>query len=353
MNPQQARRQRRRLGDGAVAGTSGGALLRVGGSRALAAEDRRQALLTPGPTRLERGVPPGARALTVLEDEAVGPSTQKDYRLRFGCFARWALARGLSWQTPAKADEALVEWLNEQFFEGEPLATGAKMLAALGHLLPGVPRGALELRRSRRDLQGWRRHNPASSRLPLPWPVTAALVKELVAQGQLAAAGATLVAFVLLLRPAEALKLAGGSLVAPVGAQDECMVFDNPEFDLVVPLLESLRKSVPAGRPLLRLSASQWRVALGAAAGRVFSSLAAPALYQLRHGGAFHEALTQFRSAEALMRRGRGHSLRSEKRYEKGGRVNQVLRSLTPEELNLALEAECTLGACLSRRFRV
>ncbi|CAK0863277.1 unnamed protein product, partial [Prorocentrum cordatum] len=331
------------IGCEGAAGASSAAHQLAGASREVAADGRRRALLGPGPTQLERGVPPGARALTVLEDEAAGPSTQKDYRHRFGCFTRWASEKGLSWETPAKADAALLEWLNEQFFEGELLATGAKMLAALGHLLPGAPRGALELRRSRRALQGWRRHNPSSSRLPLPWPAVAALVKEMHAQGQLAAAGATLVAFVLLLRPAETLRLAGGCLVAPVrgggrsrrkwsavlhpqergvtskvGAQDECMVFDNPEFDLVLPLLEWLLKSVPFGKPLFPLSAAQWQEALRAAARRRFPSLAAPALYQLRHGGASHEALTQFRSSEDLMRRGRWHSQRSVKRYEKG-----------------------------------
>ncbi|CAK0796309.1 unnamed protein product, partial [Prorocentrum cordatum] len=356
-------RRRRRQAASRAAGASSAAHQLAGASREVAADGRRRALLGPGLTQLERGVPPGARALTVLEDEAVGPSTQKDYRHRFGCFTRWASEKGLIWETPAKADAALVEWLNEQFFEGEPLATGTKMLAALGHLLPGVPRGALELRRSRRALQGWRRHNPSSSRLPLPWPAVAASVKEMHAQGQLAAAGATLVAFVLLLRPAETLRLAGGCLVAPVrgggrsrrkwsvvlhpqergvtskvGAQDECMVFDNPEFDLVLPLLEWLLKSVPVGKPLFPLSAAQWQEALRAAARRRFPSLAAPTLYQLRHGGAPHEALTQFRSSEDLMRRGRWHSQHSVKRYEKGGRVNQVLQSLTAEELNAALE---------------
>ena len=141
-------------------------------------------------------------------------------------------------------------------------------------------------------------------------------------------------------------------MTSKVGAQDECMVFDNPEFDLVLPLLERLFKTVPAGKPLFPLSTVQWQEAVRAAARRRFPSLAAPTLYQLRHGGASHEALTQFRNSEDLMRRGRWHSLRSVKRYEKGGRVNQVLQALTPAELNLALEAERTLGECLSRTFR-
>ncbi|CAK0856369.1 unnamed protein product [Prorocentrum cordatum] len=332
--PQRARQRRRRASAGSQASASAAAHDRAGASRGVAAAGRRQALPGQELTQLERG-------------------------------------------TPADADGALVAWLNEQFFEGEPLATGTKMLAALGHLLPGVPRGAPELRRSRRALQGWRRHNPASSRLPLPWPVTAALAKEMLARGQLAAAGATLMAFVLLLRPAEALRLAGGCLVAPVsggapnrrkwpvvlhprergltskvGAQDECMVFDNPEFELVVPMLVSLQRTVAEGRPLFPLRSALWHEAARSAARRLFPSFVAPALYQLRHGGASHEALTEVRSTEGLVRRGRWHSLRSVKRCEKGGRVNQVLRSLTPEELNAALEAERRLGARLSRTYR-
>ena len=181
----------------------------------------------------------------------------------------------------------------------------------------------------------------------------------------------------LLLRPAEALRLAGGCLVAPVrggarnrrrwsvvlhpqergvtskvGAQDECLVFDNQEFDLVVPMLEWLLSTVPEGKQYFPVSAGQWQQALRAAARRLFPSLAEPTLYQLRHGGASHEALTQFRDTEALVRRGRWQSLRSVKRYEKGGRVNQVLGTLTPGELKVVLEAEGSLGACLSRTFR-
>ncbi|CAK0899236.1 unnamed protein product [Prorocentrum cordatum] len=260
---QRARQRRRRASASSQASASAAAHHRAGASRGVAAAGRRQALLGQELTQLERGVPLGSRPLTVLEEEA------KDYRNRFSCFVRWASKKGMSLKTPADADGALVAWLNEQFFEGEPLATGTKMLAALCHLLPG-----------------------------------------------LAAAGATSTAFVLLLlRPAETLRLAGGCLVAP----DERMVFDNPEFELV----EAVRSAT-------RL---------------LFPSLVAPTLYQLRHGGALHEALTEFRSTEGLMRRGRWHSLRSVKWYEKGGRVNQVLRSLTPKELNAALEAERTLVA--------
>ena len=173
----------------------------------------------------------------------------------------------------------------------------------------------------------------------MPWPVTAALVNELRAQGQLAAAGATLVAFVLVLRPAETLKLAGGSLEAPkrgvaqnrhkwsvvlhsqvaretseVRAQDECVVFDSPEFGLEVPLLDSLRESEAAGRPLFPLGASQRQEALKAAAGQVLPSLAPPTLHQPGHGRACHEALTLLRSTEGLLLRGRWQSLRSVER---------------------------------------
>ncbi|CAK0904139.1 unnamed protein product [Prorocentrum cordatum] len=214
---------------------------RVGANRVLAAAGRKLALLEPRPTRLERGGALGSRPLSALEDETVGLATQRDYRSRFSCFARWASKEGLSLKTPLEADGALVAWLNEQFFE-----------------------------------------------------------KELLARQQLAAAG----------------------------AQGECMMLDGPEFDPVVPLLASLQESAAVGRRLL-------------------PSLAAPPVWQLRRGGASREALTEFRSYKT----GRWHSPRPAKRCERGS-DNQVLRPLTPEELNRALEAERTLGACLSRTCR-
>ncbi|CAK0807812.1 unnamed protein product [Prorocentrum cordatum] len=323
------------------------------------------------PRAAESDVPAGARELTVPEDEAVGSLTQRDNRGRFGCFTRGASSRGLSQRASREADEALVAWLNEQCFEGEPLATGAKMLAALGHLLPGVSRGALELRRSRRAIQELRRHNPTAWRLPSPWPVVAALTKDMLARGQLAAAGATMFAFGLLLRPAEARRLTGGCLVAlmasgaasrrrwsivlhpqergltsKVGAQDECLVFDSLEFDLIVPLFKHLQRSVADGHPYFDVGAGQWVEALRASSRRLLPSRAGPTLYQLRPGGAPRDVLTEFRATEGPMRRGRRTAC-----DETGGRVNQALGSLTAAGLERAPGAERALGARLSATF--
>ena len=57
-----------------------------------------------------------------------------------------------------------------------------------------------------------------------------------------------------------------------------------------------------------------------------------PMLYQCLHGGASHELLTKTRDMAGLMKRHRWRSLDSVRRYEKGGRVHQLLGSLSQEQ---------------------
>ena len=61
-----------------------------------------------------------------------------------------------------------------------------------------------------------------------------------------------------------------------------------------------------------------------------------PVLYQLRHGGASHELATGRREITALAKRGRWGSMASVRRYEKGGRLTELVSRLTPAQVDLA-----------------
>ena len=74
-----------------------------------------------------------------------------------------------------------------------------------------------------------------------------------------------------------------------------------------------------------------------------------PVLHQLRHGGASHELVTGRREISALAKRGRwGWWLRYEgRRYEKGGRLTEVVSRLTPAQVDLAELCQSHIGAIL------
>ena len=62
------------------------------------------------------------------------------------------------------------------------------------------------------------------------------------------------------------------------------------------------------------------------------SKFGPPVLYQLRHGGASHEVASGRRDLPPRMKRGRWSTLMSVRRYEKGGRLAELLGRLTAHE---------------------
>ena len=107
-------------------------------------------------------------------------------------------------------------------------------------------------------------------------------------------------------------------------------------------VLGRLKTAAAADGPLVPLSHRAWAAAFERSGWRLkLEKLGPPVLYQLRHGGASHEALTGFRPISGIKHRGRWLSDTSVRRYEKGGRVNQVL-SEPPEKLRRHADA-CAL----------
>ena len=76
----------------------------------------------------------------------------------------------------ADLDDAVAEFLNDTYWQGEAGATGYKMLAAVGWLLPRFQKeGAGTLPRGSRAALAGRRRAPGKSRMPLPEPLVYAI----------------------------------------------------------------------------------------------------------------------------------------------------------------------------------
>ena len=179
---------------------------------------------------------------------------------------------------------------------------------------------------------------------------------RLLETGERECALVVLVAFECYLRPGEAHRLRCCDVVAPVGRAGrahrygslvlhpaEALISSKTrEFDETVlldlsrqrPLLRALLQHARNRPPSERLfTVSQSYVATAfARAGRELklSSLGAPHMYQLRHGGGSHDFSSQVRDLAAVQLRGRWRSAQSVRRYQKGGRLTQQLRKLPP-----------------------
>ena len=194
------------------------------------------------------------------------------------------------------------------------------------------------------------------------------------------AAQAAALTFVLYLRPSETLGLTlsclappsrlGGSttrhwcitlhpdelgVASKTGEFDCSLIVDNPEFTFMANMLQQLRHH-PAGlkpRPtekVFPIKMRDWCRQYNAAAKQLHLeefSPTTPVLYQLRHGGASHELASGHRDTAGLMKRGRWTSLASVKRYEKGGRLAELLQRLTPAQALLAENCQKNIGEIL------
>jgi len=193
--------------------------------------------------------------------------------------------------------------------------------------------------------------------------------------GLVAAATATVLAFVLYLRPSELLSLRVSSVVRPVKGgprhlskysillfpaelearsktkdYDISLLLDNPEFGWMEQVLDQLVLGRHPEQPLFALSMKSWTRAFNQASAALgLETLGPPVLYQLRHGGASHEMLTNAREFGDIKKRGRWESDRSLKRYAKGGRVQEQLQRLRPVQQAQALGCAGTIGSTLCR----
>jgi len=224
------------------------------------------------------------------------------------------------------------------------------------------------------------------------------LIHRLVQMQCYEAAQAVALAFVLYLRPSETLGLTSACLAPPTllggtasnmwcvtlhpseaelasktGEFDCSMVVDNPDFPFMPPLLNMLkqrgqkqavsRRAHGTAQPadvtsrIFSISYRQWSAQYAEAAQQLmlesFGSSAhpLPVLYQLRHGGASHELATGRREITALAKRGRWASIASLRRYEKGGRLTEILSRLTPAQVALAEDCQSRIGEFLSETF--
>ncbi|CAK0810952.1 unnamed protein product, partial [Prorocentrum cordatum] len=291
----------------------------------------------------------GRNQRSFLALKAVGDRTALDYQVRYQAFLTWLANAGLSVATVTDLEEALLQYFNQQYFDGHDSPDGPKLVAAVAHFRLDLAPKLANLPRVLRALKGWKTLAPPRARLPLPWPVVALVADWMVANGFLAAARATVLTFALYLRPSETLSSRVKSVARPVRASprhlskysilllpaelearsktkdsDISILLDNPEPSWVDQMLDRLVEGRAVDAPLFPLDMRSWARAFqqaGAALG--LGALGPPVLHQLRHGGASHEMLPNAREFGDIKKRGRWEADRSLKRHAKGPRLRR------------------------------
>ncbi|CAK0887025.1 unnamed protein product, partial [Prorocentrum cordatum] len=236
-------------------------------------------------------------------DQAVNNRTTLDYQARYHRFLTWAEAARLPVSTIPELEETLLEYFNELYFEGHDSPDGSKLAAAVTHFRLDLLPKLINMPRVQRALKGWKSMAPPRARLPLPWPVVAWMADWMVTNGFEAAATATVLAFILYLRPSELLSLRVISVVRPVKSgpwhlskysillfpaelearsktkdYDISLLLDNPEFGWMEQVLDRLVLGRHPEQPLFALGMKSWTRAFSLASAALDLEILGPRL---------------------------------------------------------------------------
>ena len=324
---------------------------------------------------IARGTGPTGQ-LTVLEQQAIRPATQKTYRWYALMFLDFCLTEGHTWGSPAELDWVMVLFFNVLFAEDYDSSVGATTLAAIRYLLPDVgSKKVTPLPRSDRALLGWKALLPPAQRLPLPRAAAGAIAGYMINMGRLELALFILFCFATYLRPGEAMRLRRRDVVRPqvhagpsfavwglivnnaedgrlgkTGLMDEAVLLDKNDW-LLKPLL-ALASLSPEDGLLWSLKMTDLRAVFYQAVQALGLGALRPQLYCLRHGGASHDLLTGVRTLAEVKARGRWAVDSSLKRYGKPTRLQAAIAVMPQGLYQYGEKVIASLADLLERAHR-
>lgn len=137
------------------------------------------------------------------------------YLEHYKLLAEHAELNGLRLKNPEHLDLALESYLNHVYHQGEDLAVGNYVVAAVGFFNPTM-RGKDHLPKTMQCLKGWRKLCPPRSRMPLPFEVVALLAVTAANEEKFEVGLVLLLTFFLYMRPSEFTKIRVQDIVCPV-----------------------------------------------------------------------------------------------------------------------------------------
>ncbi|CAE7458265.1 SLC34A1 [Symbiodinium microadriaticum] len=289
----------------------------------------------------------GTASHSLLEEAAVTPRVRQAYAKRLNELHLFVKEAKLAFDTDEQIDQALVNFFNAKFKEGEGSSVGDYTLAALMDRVPQFGRlGHRKIPRAWRCLQGWRKLCPARSRLAYPLAVWCGISWRMVARGHAAKALFNLLQVSTYHRPGALLKLRKMGLVRPTrgvtghwsvvtslaettdvsktGTKDDSVLIDSPWLLFASPLLEELVKGDKMDY-VFNFDYSSYLKVFRQACEDLKLQLVP---YQARHSGPSIDRAKNARTQEEVRKRGNWASRQSVARYEKAGRLAATWQKL-------------------------
>jgi len=278
----------------------------------------------------------------LLELCSIKEPQRRNYAKKVDEFYGFVSHHGLPLSTEEHLDEALCEYADELYLNGESVNAGEQLKAALEFDLPTAARGgSLVLPRFKRALKGWRRMAPNQTRLPMLEFLKSSISGVMIAAGHLEEALFNEVTFSTYTRPGELLRVLPCDVVkknqdyhfdviilsphergvsSKVGIYDDTVILDDTRAPWLGSLLVELaekKEKISQENSIWSFSAAKyletWRKAVQVL--QIEDVAITP--YQNRHGGASRDHLCRLRSMMAIQRRGRWASDASTRIYSK------------------------------------
>lgn len=282
---------------------------------------------------------------TALQSLAVSSRTRERYLAILMSLSKHMELARVSPQSEVEWDSEVARLMDYLFADGEPAATGEKLLAAVLWRHPSLARSAGgRMALSRQALRGWRRVMPSAGRLPIPYPVVAMLAMVLMARGKSDLALLALLATEAYCRPSEPLLLRCGDVIPGEEGQkgltavsillhpfelgqpaknqefDQSVMLDLPRHRALGEALLARSQHRPGHERLFMAEASELSTEFALMAEPLrLTSLGQLHAYRLRHTGASFDFATGARSLGEVQRRGRWRDARRLRRSTERG----------------------------------
>ena len=141
------------------------------------------------------------------------------------------------------------------------------------------------------------------------------------------------------------------------GKFDESMRFDFEMHDFLKPIFTFFKQTKVLKKPeekVLSLDYRRWAALFRRAVLDLhLGALGPPTLYMLRHAGASLDVARGARTLQEVQKRGRWDSFASVRRYEKAGRVAELLGRLPGSVQHLACRCSLKIGEILFGQVRL
>ena len=317
--------------------------------------------------------------MTTLMQAAVQPRTLETYRRHWIDFNTWCRDRRLGISSPAEIDLSLSLYMEEMYLDGYDLSFGRYALAAMTFFRPELKSPKMQaLPRCKQSMQGWRNLMPPQARLPIPWEVTCLIAAWALKRGMVQMAVGLLLAFAMYLRPSELCRIHVKDVVIPDKSLrrrhkhlvvtlhpfeggipskthefDETIILDLPHHKFLEQAIRDMiqQMQLTPNQLLFGLDTSQLRDFMNEAQTTLqLQKLGTMHPYRLRHGGASCDLWEHHRNLAEIMKRGRWRAMQSVRRYEKGGRLAQLMSALPKDVQQLAQWAAENIEDLFSNR---